>query len=80
MTDEVKCDKHCRDHPAACDAPVAGLEAVSGGADAGAVVELGCGLRRELQGLQVVQYEANTFIVEKRGTQIWHLPGLQLSL
>ena len=35
---------------------------------------------RQLQGLQIVQYEGNPFIVEKRGAQIWHLPDLQLSL
>ena len=47
MTDDVKYDKHYRDDPAACGAPFAEFEAYCGEAEAGSVLDLGCGQGRD---------------------------------
>lgn len=47
MTDDVKYDKHYRDDPAACGAPFAEFEAFCGEAEAGSVLDLGCGQGRD---------------------------------
>jgi len=47
VTDDVKYDAHYRDDPAACGAPFTEFDAFCRDADAGSVLDLGCGQGRD---------------------------------